>query len=106
MVIDVLYDDDGNFLEQDGDFVFGNDDAFLMEDLLLASPGQYKEFPTLGANVTQYLNSTKNVQVIARDIIVALEADVFKKPLVNLNDFPSTIEIDNVLFELQPQEDV
>ena len=101
-VIDVLYNDDGTFQEKDGDFVFGNAEGALIKDILLAVPGHYKEFPTLGANVHQYINTRANIQVISRNLTVALSADVFKEPDIDLSDFPETMTIDNVLVELNP----
>ena len=104
MVNDILFNDDGSFKEKNGDFNFGDASAFLLEDLLLASPGNYKEFPTIGANVTQYVNSRANVQVITRDITVAMQQDVFLKPVIDLSDFPSTMVINNLEFELDPND--
>lgn len=102
MINDMLFNDDGTFQEANGDFVFGDASAFLMEDILLATPGHYKEFPVLGANVTQYINARANIQVISRDIKVALQQDVFVKPIIDLSEFPSKMAIDNLVFEINP----
>lgn len=102
MVTDILFNDDGTFKESNGDFLFGNAEAFLMEDILLAVPGHYKEFPTIGANAYRFINARASKQVISREIKVALKADVFKRPILNLDNYP-TIYIDN--FELELSED-
>ncbi len=88
MALDILYNTDGTIKEKDGDFDFGVADQFLMEDILLASPGHYKEFPVLGANVERYVNARVNVQTISRNIITALRVDIFKNPTVDLSRFP------------------
>ncbi len=103
-VIDVTYNNDGTFKEANGDLVLANADSALMADILIASQGSYKEFPILGANVLQYVNARTNVQVISRNIKVALKADVFKQPIVDLSDFPSTMSINNIELDLVPNE--
>lgn len=104
MVEDILFNDDGTFKIANGDFVFGDGANQILKDLLLSAPGHYKEFPTLGANVSQYVNSRANLQVITRNISVAMQQDVFLKPVIDLTDFPSTMVIDNLEFELNPND--
>lgn len=106
MVLDLRFNDDGTFKEKDGDFDFGDASSEIMEDILLSQQGHYKEFPSLGVNMYQYLNSRANAQVIARDIIVGLKVDVFKQPEIDLSNYPPEIRVDNLLFETNPKNDV
>lgn len=104
MVVDVLLNSDGSIKEANGDFAVGDASSYILEDLLLATPGHYKEFPLQGANVAQYVNARANVQIITRDISVAMQQDVFLKPVIDLSEFPSKMIIDNLEFELNPNE--
>lgn len=104
-LIDIKFNDDGTFQEENGDFVLRNAESNLMADLLISAPGHWKEFPTLGANVLKYANARSNSQVIERDIKVALKADVFRQPTVDTDNFPTSITVDNLELELV-QDDV
>lgn len=98
---DILTNDDGSFKEKDGDFVFGFSEEKILSDLLISAPGHYKEFPTLGINVSRFTNANTNKQIIAREISVGMKADVFKKPIIDLSKFPSEITVNNEKFDLQ-----
>ena len=97
---DISRKEDGTFEVSGGDFVFKDQSQTLIRNLLISVPGHYKEFPTVGAGIIRYVNTTKNKQIIAREINVALKADVFKKPVVDLSEFPSKIKVNNLELEL------
>jgi hypothetical protein len=99
-VNDTIRDSSGNYQVSGGDFVFGDAKQELIKNILLAVPGHYKEFPTIGASVISYVNSNANKQVIARNIKVALKSDIFLKPTVDLSEFPSKIKVNNFEIEL------
>ena len=101
---DITRDENGNFEISGGDFVFKDQGQTLMRNILIASPGHYKEFPTVGARLIRFVNSNANKQVVARAINVALTGDVFKKPQVDLSDFPSKIKVNNLELELVQDE--
>ncbi|MRX40396.1 oxidase [Flavobacterium sp. LC2016-23] len=53
---DILLNKTGDLLIQNGDIVIGYSDNQHQEDILLASKGDYKEFPELGVGISNMLN--------------------------------------------------
>ena len=72
---DILLDDDADLLIQDGDFVIGASDWQHINDILLAAPGHFKEFPLFGCNLWAYLNGNIPKQQIINNITVQLKSD-------------------------------
>lgn len=91
--------DDDVFKEVNGDIVIEESRDTIIKDLLEAMPGHFKEFPTLGIGIWQYINSDRDPQVIARNIKVGLQADIFSNPKVNMSEWPPKIKVDE--FEIQ-----
>lgn len=54
---DYLLDDDGDLRIEDGDLVVGYSDHQHAKDILLASPGHWRQWPTLGVNYQSYVNA-------------------------------------------------
>jgi hypothetical protein len=92
--------DGGELIEENGDFKRGDNANNLISYIVQANNGEYKEYPELGVGILTYLNGNKNIQEIERDIINELKADVFPDPDVDMDDYPSTIRINKVSFEL------
>lgn len=99
-VNDILRNSDGTFRIVNGDYVFGDATPVFIKNILVASPGHYKESPIIGASVVRYVEGGSNKQIVSREIKVALKADIFKKPIIDLSEFPSTIKVDNIEIEL------
>lgn len=89
---DILLDDDGELqVSADHDFKTGDAVNNYLRYILEAHPGNYKEFPLLGVGVDRYLNSTANPQQLERNIRVQLENDVFKRPLIEVKNWPTLV---------------
>jgi hypothetical protein len=52
---ELLLDENGDLATQDGDFVTGFSDNQHQEHILIATKGEYKEFPELGVGIVQML---------------------------------------------------
>ena len=76
MVKDILTDDSGDLLIEQGDLVIGEADEQLMQDIVLANRGDYKQYPQLGANLRSFSRSTHPVRMLSA-IRTALQADGF-----------------------------
>ncbi len=76
-VQDILLDENGELLFRNGDFIVGPSDKQSIQSILNAFPGWWKQFPTLGVGMTQYLNSRDKKQQMQRSIKLNLESDAF-----------------------------
>ncbi len=74
---DILLDDNNELIIKNGDFVVGKSDKQSIRSILNAFPGWWKQYPTVGVGMMQYLNSTGKEQEIMRNIRLQLEADGF-----------------------------
>jgi len=90
---------DRDFSEVDDDFKSGDPENNYIEYALISSPGHWKEFPTVGVGIYNYLQGTQSPQVLQRNIQVALKAVGFTKPFIDVRRFP-TIIINKVTVEL------
>lgn len=52
---DIILDNDGDLNLENGDLKIGFSDNQHQEHILIASKGDYKEFPELGVNIVQML---------------------------------------------------
>ena len=91
---------DRQFIVSDMDFMVGEPQNNYIEYILLSSPGHWKEFTSVGVNLFRFLQSTESPQVIRRAIILQLEADVFKKPNIDISKWP-IIKIETLIFTPQ-----
>lgn len=80
------------------DFKVGEPQNNYIEYIVLSSPGHWKEFPQVGVNLFQFLQSTESSQVIRRAILLQLEADIFNKPNIDISKWP-IIKIETLIFE-------
>jgi hypothetical protein len=53
---DFLLDDNGDLLIKDGDFVIGFSDNQHQLDILVATKGEFKEYPELGVGISEMLS--------------------------------------------------
>lgn len=71
-----LDEDDDLFIDPiTGDFKISMSDDQHIQDIIDSFPGHYKEFPSLGVGIEQYLNSSGTEQKINREIKLQLHAD-------------------------------
>ncbi len=60
---------------QDGDFAVSLSDQQHVQDTIAAFPGWWKQNPTDGVGILQYINSTGQEQTIERSIKIQLSSD-------------------------------
>lgn len=82
--------DDGN-----GDFETVNRDVDIAADVLLTDIGGFKYAPLVGGAAKRYLNSSSQAAIIERNFKVALKAAGFKKPIVDVSNFPPEIGVND-----------
>jgi hypothetical protein len=52
---DIILGDDGDVYAVDGDFVVSESDNQHVEHVLIAMPGEYKQYPLIGVGISQLL---------------------------------------------------
>lgn len=77
---DFLLDKDGDLMinPNTGDFQIGLSDDQHIQDIIESFPGWWKEFPSIGVGILQYLNSSGQEQQIERSIKLQLTADGYE----------------------------
>jgi hypothetical protein len=75
--IDYLTDDNGDLIIENGDFKKGDATLQHVRDILLAAPGHYRQFPTIGADIGQMVNGELDVEM-KKKIRMNLTADGYK----------------------------
>jgi hypothetical protein len=90
---------DADFSVVDDDFEQHEADNHFIERIVCSAPGHWKEFPPVGVGIFGYIQGTESPQVLKRNIMVQLQNDIFKKPLVEVRDFP-TVVINNITLTL------
>lgn len=86
--IDILLEEvEGGFdlAERNGDFDIGESTEQNMQQILLAKPGYFKQFPEVGVDIEQYINDDKNLNVLKKQITEQLEADGMKVVKIDNN---------------------
>jgi hypothetical protein len=54
----ILFDEDGDLMVRNGNVVIGDVDCQILEHVLEAYPGEFKEAPTVGAHLADALNGS------------------------------------------------
>lgn len=85
---DFLQDTDGDLLIRNGDFVIGDSDKQNIADIIESYPGWWKEFPTVGVGIKDYLNSSGKVQELKSRIILQLQGDGFTVESPEVTELP------------------
>ena len=76
---DIKIEDDELFINAvTGDFDIVESDTQHVKDIISSWAGWWKEFPTLGVGVKQYLGRSANIQMIKRAIQINLKADGYR----------------------------
>lgn len=75
---DIQYGEDGDLLVINNDLVYDVSDEQHIEDSINASPGWWKENYADGVGIRSYLNSGGQEQVLAREIKIQLESDLYR----------------------------
>ena len=67
IVTDILFDPDtGDLACKDGDFVVGDSTFHHQADLLEAAEGEYKQYPTVGVGLTEFLNDENPAEMLRK----------------------------------------
>jgi len=99
---DILLDSDQELQDDgNGDFLVGDASNQLMSYLILSHPGHWKEFPLVGFGIRDYINATVDQYEIEQGIKEQLRGDIFKKAVVNGDDWPDEIKVDNKRIEFE-----
>lgn len=83
-VIDYIEDEDGDLRIRNSDFLTGESTEQHQKDLLIADPGQYKIFPTIGVGIDSYLNDDVSKDELERKISAAFEDDGMRVGLIEV----------------------
>ena len=75
----------GNATNANNDFEWFNSDIKHIEAVIQSTPGTYKENPSMGVGINNYLNSSGAEQEVSRKVIIELNADLYQcnNPLVS-----------------------
>lgn len=85
---DIMLDDDGDLLIENGDFVVDNSDQQHVLLIVNTYLGNWKQYPLVGVGIKRYLASSGQQNNLRRDISVQLEADGYAVDSVIVkNDF-------------------
>lgn len=88
---------DGDFeATTNGDFATESPENNYIRSIAFSSPGHWKEFPLIGIGIYKYLQSNESKQVVQAVIREQLESDIFKKPMIDLSNYPPEININKV----------
>jgi hypothetical protein len=85
MRLDILHDDDGNILFENGDFAFGQSDQQHIGDIFIAQPGEIKEFPVVGFGAINYIKSRVSESEFKRDLKVQLQYDGYTNATIDMS---------------------
>ena len=91
-VIDILLDADFDLKIEDGDLVFGDGTDQHQHCLLLAAKGDYKQFPSVGVDIFNWLNDDRSEDMM-REVRLQLTQDGMKINKMEVV-YPSNIKID------------
>ena len=75
MAKDWITDENGKFKVKNGDFVIDESEEQEIEYILKAVPGDFKEFPLLGADMEGKLASPMRTDEIERDVRLNMSID-------------------------------
>ena len=89
MTQDILIDDEADLRIENGDFVLGESDQQHVVLLINTFAGHWKQFPTCGVGIIQYLASSNQGAALRRSINVQLTADGYRDITVDLRENPS-----------------
>lgn len=75
---DFLTDDTGDLIISNGDFAVGLSDVQHAVDIIESNPGDWKEYPTCGVGIDNYLNARTSQQEIYNKTRLQLIADGYQ----------------------------
>lgn len=77
--IDILEDENGDELIENGDFAIGESDGLHVRDLLLDAPGDWRQYPQVGMLIARFRNaSSVQKPQFESELRATLTADGYK----------------------------
>jgi hypothetical protein len=89
----ILHDDEGDILLQNGDFVKGDVTQDIVADTILALPGDYKSYPTLGAGLRKAIGGKPDVFFPGK-LRSQLKSQGIQLSKVSINDQDGSISVE------------
>lgn len=74
-VFDFIVGDDGDLVFKNGDIELGESTLLHQRDLLLAYPGEFRQYPIIGAAIRQELNNNIGADELRQRIQREMERD-------------------------------
>jgi len=96
--LDIISDDDNELLIQNGDFVIFDNTLGQAKQIILVSAGEYRQHPTLGVGINNYIGSSVNKVTLYNIIKTQLNEDSIVLDDINITkngnqfDFDLTIK--------------
>lgn len=94
---DILLASDGDLSHENGDFIVGESDFQHVQNIVIASPGDYKQYPIIGFSAFKKLNSPavlNNANAIKADLTLQLTMDGFKVRKITVGNQIGDLKID------------
>lgn len=91
---DILHDDNGDLLFENGDFKIGASDQQHVGDIFIMNPGENKEFPVLGFGAIRYIKKTIIESEFKRDLKLQLEYDGYINADIDTSNGIENIKIE------------
>lgn len=91
---DILRDELGDLLTQDGDFVIGESDQQHIMDIIDSQKGEFKEFPLVGFGAVNYLKTQTSEMEFKRDLKVQLQNDNYNDATIDLSGGYASLKIE------------
>jgi hypothetical protein len=82
---DILFDETGDLAVDGGDFLLGPSSDQHVQDILHANPGEYKEWPMIGASIIQAMNGSLDGE-LRNKCRQNLEADGYRLTQLELDE--------------------
>lgn len=83
--VDFIREADNEIKIANGDFVVGLSDEQHIEDILLAAPGDVKQFPLAGVDINKGINGSIDGE-LRKEIKLQMEADGFEVSGIIFNE--------------------
>lgn len=83
--IDFLVDENGDEALVDGDLLLAASDEEHIQDILISYPGEWKQFPFVGVNITRIIRGSID-GTVRRDIRLNLTADGYRVGNIIFNE--------------------
>jgi hypothetical protein len=77
MVKDLMIDDSGNLLFENGDFQIKSSDEQHAVLIINTRAGSWKQSPTLGVGISEYLGASSQENELKRNILIQMQSDGF-----------------------------